>query len=272
MRKVYFFSHFFLSNNILNFTSKNDTTNMKSIYIKEINSFLSGLAGYIVFIVFGLAAGLFLWVLPDTNFMDYGYASMELYFEFIPWLLLFLIPAITMRSFAEEFNKGTIEWLATKPISNIQIILGKYLSSLTLVVIALLPTLIYAFSIHYLALDSNSLDGGALLASFLSLLFLVGSFTAIGVFCSTLATNQIVSFLLALFLCFIFYAGFDSFSRIPGVRGGLDYYLGLFGIEYHYNTMITGLVSLRDVLYFLALIFLFLMATRFSLTWKFLKS
>lgn len=245
---------------------------MKSIYLKELSSFLSGLSGYIVFIVFGLASGLFLWVLPDSNFLDYGYASMELYFEFIPWLLLFLIPAITMRSFAEEFNKGSIEWLWTKPISMFSVLFGKYLSSLSLVLIAVFPTLIYAFSIHYLAVDANSLDMGILASSTVSLFFLIASFTAIGIFCSTLATSQIVSFLLALFLCFIFYAGFESFSRISSFIGGLDYYLALFGIEYHYKTMITGLVSFRDVLYFLAFIFLFLYSTHFSLKMKYLKS
>jgi len=245
---------------------------MRSIYFKELSAFLSGLTGYIVFIVFGVAAGLFLWILPDTNFMDYGYASMELYFEFIPWLLLFLIPAITMRSFAEEFNKGTIEWLRTKPVSMLEVLLGKYLSSLSLVLIAVIPTLIYAFSIYYLAFDANSLDLGILASSVLSLFFLVACFTAIGIFCSTLATNQIVSFLLALFLCFLFYAGFESFSRISSFIGGLDYYLTLFGIEYHYKTMITGLVSLRDILYFIAFIFLFLHCTNFSLRMKYLKS
>lgn len=245
---------------------------MKSIYLKELNSFLGGLAGYIVFIVFGLAAGLFLWVLPDTNFMDYGYASMELYFELIPWLLLFLIPAITMRLFAEEFNKGTIEWLSTKPISLKDIIAGKYFSAVTLVLIALVPTFIYAFSIHYLAIDAHSIDTGVLAASILSLIFLVASFAAIGLFCSTLANNQIVSFLLALFLSFIFYSGFESFSRIPGFSGGLDYYLALFGIQSHYSTMITGIVSLRDLLYFFAVIILFLMLTKFSLRLKYLKS
>lgn len=241
---------------------------MKSIFLKEINSFLGSLSGYIVFLLFGLATGLFLWVLPDTNFMDYGYASMELYFELLPWLLLFLTPAITMRSFSEEFSKGTIEWLFTKPIGNMPIIWGKFLAALVLVFIALAPTFIYALSIHFLALEDHSIDLGVLVASFLSLILLAAGYVAIGIFCSTLTQNQIVSFLLALFLCFIFYIGFDSFSRIPGFSGGLDYYLSLFGMEYHYNTMITGLVSLANLSYFIMLVLLFIMATRYSLNIK----
>lgn len=245
---------------------------MKSIFRKEINSFLGSLSGYIVFLLFGLAAGLFLWILPDTNFMDYGYASMELYFELMPWLLLFLTPAITMRSFTEEFSRGTIEWLYTKPISNMEIIGGKLLAALVLVFIALAPTFIYAFSIHYLALDAHSIDIGTLLASILSLVLLAAGYVAIGVFCSTLTNNQIVSFLLALFLCFIFYSGFEAFSRIPGFSGGLDYYLGLFGMQYHYNSMITGLVALSGIGYFVMLVLLFMMATRFSLNMKYYNS
>ena len=238
---------------------------MRSIYFKELNAFLSSLSGYVVLLVFLIASGLFLWVLPDNNILDYGYASMEQFFAITPWLLLFLIPAITMRSFSEEFSKGTIEWLGTKPLTNFQIISGKFLASFSLVLIALLPTLIYLFSIHWLVMDNASLDSGGIIGAYIGLLLLAASFTAIGIFCSSITENQIISFLAALFLCFIFYNGFEAFSRIAAFRGGADYYLAMIGMDYHYDSLSRGLIDTRDVIYFVALTALFIGLTRFSL-------
>lgn len=241
---------------------------MLSIYFKELRSFFSSIVGYVVLLVFLGACGLFLWVLTDTSILDYGYASMEQFFSIAPWLLLFLIPAITMRSFADEYRGGTIEWLSTKPLTQGQIVLGKFLASFTLVCIALLPTLLYIFSIHYLAMDDAALDAGGIAGSYAGLLFLAATFTAIGIFCSTLTDNQIVGFLAALFLCFLLYSGFEALSRVPAFRGGADYYLGQVGMDEHYNSMSRGVIDTRDVVYFGSLIALFITLTRFTLSRK----
>lgn len=241
---------------------------MRSIYLKELNAFLSSLSGYVVLFVFLIASGLFFWVLPDTNMLDYGYASLEKFFTVTPWLLLFLIPAVTMRSFSEEFSSGTIEWLGTKPLNHFQIIGGKFLASFSLVLIGLLPTLVYLFSIRWLTMDNAPLDSGGIIGAYIGLLLLVGAFTSIGIFCSSLTENQIISFLLALFLCFILYNGFEAISRIDAFRGGADYYLALVGMEYHYSGISRGLVDSRDVIYFISVILLFLALTRYSLQRK----
>lgn len=241
---------------------------MRSIYFKELKSFLSSIAGYVVLLVFLTASGLFMWVLPDTEILNYGYASLEQFFSIAPWLLLFLIPAVTMRSLADEFRGGTMEWLATKPLTLMQIVLGKFFAALTLVVIALLPTLIYLFSIHWLAMDDAALDSGGIIGSYIGLLFLAAAFTAIGIFCSALTDNQIISFLASLFLCFLLFSGFEALSRITALRGGADYYLGLIGVDYHYNSMSRGVIDSRDLIYFVSLIILFIALTRFTLQRK----
>jgi ABC-2 type transport system permease protein len=241
---------------------------MLSIYFKELRSFFSSLVGYVVVILFLIASGLFLWVLPDTNILDYGYASMEQFFKIAPWLLLFLIPAITMRSFADEFKGGTIEWLSTKPLTSGQIILGKFFAALSLVIIAILPTLIYVFSIHYLAMEDSALDAGGIIGSYVGLLFLAAAFTGIGIFCSALTDNQIVSFLAALFLSFLLYSGFEALSRVPSFAGNADFYLSLIGVDYHYNSISRGVIDTRDVVYFLSLVALFISLTHFALSKK----
>jgi len=241
---------------------------MLSIYFKELRSFFSSIAGYVVLLVFLVGVGFCLWVAADINIPDYGYASMEPFFNIAPWFLLFLIPAITMRSFADEFKGGTIEWLSTKPLTTTQIVLGKFLASLTLVAVALIPTLLYVFSIHYLAMEDTALDMGGIAGSYIGLLFLSAAFTGIGVFCSSLTDNQIVSFLMAAFMCALLYSGFDLMSRIPSFSGGADFYLSLLGLDYHYNSISRGVIDSRDVIYFLSLVILFIALTRFTLTQK----
>lgn len=244
---------------------------MRSIYLKELRSFLSSIAGYVVLLAFLIFSGLLLWILPDTSIPEYGYASMDQFFRIAPWLLLFLIPAITMRSFADEFRSGTIEWLFTKPLSSGQIIAGKFFAAFTLVIIALLPTLVYVFSIYYLALDDAALDTGGIAGSYIGLLFLVAAFTSIGIFCSSLTDNQIVSFLASLFVCFLLYSGFEGLSRMAAFRGGADYYLGLIGADYHYNSINRGVIDSRDVIYFTSLVVLFMALTRYILDNKNIK-
>jgi len=243
---------------------------MSSIFIKELNSFFSSIVGYVAILVFLVACGLFLWVLPEYSILDYGYATLDKFFDIAPMLLLLLIPAITMRSFADEFKGGTIEWLSTKPLTDLDIILGKYFASLVLVVFALLPTFIYKYTIGNLAVAHTHLDTGGIAGSYIGLFFLAATFTAIGTFCSSLTSNQIVSFLIALFACFILYSGFEALSNIPAFAGGLDYYLSMIGMSFHYASVSRGVVDLRDMVYFLSIITLFITLTRFSLnsrTW-----
>lgn len=241
---------------------------MKSIYFKELNSFLSSVVGYVVLLVFLVVLGLFLWVLPDSSFFTFEYASMEPFFSITPWLLLFLIPAITMRSFADEYKGGTIEWLMTKPLKLSHIVGGKFWACFTLVLIALIPTLIYVFGINWLAIDKTTLDFGAIFGAYTGLLLLVAAFTSIGIFCSTLTDNQIVGFLLSVILCWLLYSGFEALSRLPAFSGGADYYIQLLGMDWHYNAINRGVLHSRDIIYFLSLTILFWQATLFTLKRK----
>jgi len=248
---------------------------MRSIYRKEINAFFSSVVGYVAVLVFLVAMGLFVWIMPDSNMLDYGYASMDQFFSIAPWLLMLLIPAITMRSFSDEFRGGTIEWLSTKPVSTLSVILGKYFAALTLVLFALVPTLVYVYSLNELAMTPHSLDAGSIIGSYAGLIFLAAGFAAIGVFCSSLTSNQVVGFLIALFACYIFYAGFEQLSRIPTFSGGVDYYLSMAGMQFHYEAMSRGVIDTRDVVYFISTIVLFAAATRLSLqsrTWDTAKA
>lgn len=243
---------------------------MRSIYIKEINSFFSSVVGYVAIAFFLVACWFVMWMLPDTSILQYGYATMDRFFEWSPWFLAFLIPAITMRSFADEFRAGTIEWLATKPVSDLSIILGKYFASLTLVVFALLPSLIYVYTIGNLAVIPNNLDTGGILGSYIGLFFLAASFVAVGIFCSSVTNNQVVGFLIALASCYLLYSGFEAISRIPQFTNGIDYYLSQVGMAFHYNSISRGFIDSRDVIYFLSVIVLFILFTRLSLnrrTW-----
>ena len=243
---------------------------MRSVFIKELNSFFSSIVGYVAVFVFLVACGLFLWVIPDSSILEYGFATLDRFFEMAPWFLMLLIPAITMRSFADEFRGGTIEWLATKPLTDLDIILGKYLASLALVVFSLIPTLVYVYTISNLTLVENNIDRGAIIGSYIGLLFLAAGFTAIGVFCSSLTNNQIVGFLVGLFSCFLLYRGFESLSKLPAFAEGIDYYLGMIGMSFHYQSISRGLIDTRDVIYFLSVIVIFVSLTRLSLnrrTW-----
>jgi ABC-2 type transport system permease protein len=243
---------------------------MRSIFIKEINSFFSSIVGYVAILVFLIACGLFLWVMPDTSILSYGYASLDRYFQMAPWLLMLLIPAITMRSFPDEFRGGTIEWLSTKPLTDLDIILGKYFAAFVLVLFAVLPTLVYIITIVSLSAIQGNIDTGAIIGSYIGLGFLAASFTAIGLFCSSLTANQIVGFLFALFASYLFYSGFEALSKIPTFTGGIDYYLSMVGMSFHYDSISRGVVDTRDVIYFLSVIILFLSLTRLSLnrrTW-----
>ncbi len=238
---------------------------MISIFKKEINLFLSSLIGYIAIGVFLIATALFLWVFPDYSVINYGFSSLDSFFRMAPYIFLFLIPAITMRTFAEEIQTGTIELLATRPISDWEIILGKYFASLALVVLAILPTLVYYYSVYQLGMPKGNLDVGATWGSYFGLLGLGAVFVAIGMFCSSMTSNQIIAFIAALFLCGFCYDAFASLSRLPIFYGKSDDIVEALGINYHYASVSRGLIDSRDVIYFLSMIVAFLSLTKFSL-------
>lgn len=235
------------------------------LYRKEIFGFLNSLIGYIVIAVFLLINGLFLWVFPmDFNLLDYGYAGLDSLFIFSPFIFLFLIPAITMRSFAEEKRTGAIEMLFTKPLTDLQIVLAKYLANFTLVVIAILPTLIYFFTIYWLAYPIGNVDVGGIIGSYIGLLFLGASFTAVGVFCSSITENQIVSFVLAVFISLFCLLGFDFIYNLS-LFGKIDIFIQSLGIQYHYRSMSYGVIDTRDLIYFISFNAIFIALTLFSL-------
>ena len=236
---------------------------MWSFCKKELRQFFSSLTGYIAIIVFLLVNGLVLFVF-ENNILDFGYATLDRFFQLAPWILLLLIPAITMRSFAEEFKTSTYEILQTRPLSRWQIISGKYCGSFIVVVIALLPTIIYIFSIQRLS-SNEGIDTGATIGSYIGLFFLAAVFTAIGICCSSFTNNAVVAFIVSLIGCALLYYGFSAISKMPALSNGADYYVEMAGIDFHYRSISRGLIDTRDVIYFLSIIFLFFSITNRNL-------
>lgn len=238
---------------------------MLALFVKEIKSFLSSLIGYLVIAVFLLINGLFLWVFrTDFNILDFGYADLSGLFYMAPFVFLFLVPAITMRSFAEERKTGTIEMLLTKPLTDLQIVGAKFLASLTIVLFSLLPTLVYYFSVYQLGLPTGNLDSGGIWGSYIGLFFLGASFVAIGIFSSAITDNQILSFILAVLLSGFVYIGFEFINSLAWF-GAIDLFIKQLGIEAHYSSLSRGVVDTRDVVYFISLISLFIAFTKLSL-------
>ncbi len=235
---------------------------MWSLYRKEIASFFSSMTGYLVVGVFLILTGLFLWVIPgEMNILFGGYSTLESLFYLAPWLYLFLVPAVTMRLFADEKRTGTIELLYTRPLNEMQVVLAKYLAGFTLVLISLLPTLIYYYSVIQLGNPIGNIDHGGTWGSFIGLLFLAGIYVAIGVFCSSLTDNQIVSFVIAVVLSFVFYYGFEALSQVVSDKGSQNFIVYL-GIDEHYQSISRGVIDSRDLLYFFSVITLFVYFTR----------
>ncbi len=232
---------------------------MWSICKKELRQFFSSLTGYIAIIVFLLVNGLMLFVFRD-NILEFGYATLDRFFLLAPWVLLLLIPAITMRSFSEEFKTGTFELLQTRPLTGWQIIWGKYFGSLIVVVIALIPTIVYFFSIQSLS-SGEGIDTGATVGSYVGLFFLAAVFTAIGICSSSFTSNAVIAFILSLIACALLYYGFNAISQLPGLEGGMDYYVEMAGIDFHYRSISRGVIDVRDIIYFLSVILLFLTIT-----------
>jgi ABC-2 type transport system permease protein len=232
-----------------------------SIFNKEISGFFSSMVAYVIMGVFLLVTGLFLWVFPDSSILDYGYAGLDSFFNISPYLFMFLIPAITMRSLAEEQKDGTFELLATRPLRDWDIVLGKFFASLAIVILALLPTIIYYITVYQLGVTQGNVDTGAVIGSYLGLIFLGAAFTSIGLFTSSLSKNQIIAFTFAVFLSFFAFSGFDSMSSILSLQGIAGVLTGL-GISEHYQSISRGVLDTRDLIYFLSFTALFLLITK----------
>ena len=230
---------------------------MLALIKREINSFFASPIGYLVIAVFLVVNGLFLWVFNGNyNILDNGFADLSAFFELAPWVLLFLIPAVTMRAFSDEMKMGTLELLLTKPISLKNIVLGKYLGSVVLIIMALLPSLLYIVTISKLGNLTGNWDVGSTLGSYIGLLFLVLAYTAIGVFASTLSKNQIVAFIMAVFLCFVLYYAFEGIdTSIAGFE------LSSIGMKAHFDSVARGVLDTRDIIYFLSVSILFIALT-----------
>lgn len=234
---------------------------MLAILKKEINSFFASPIGYLVIAIFLLLNSLFLWLFKgEFNILDYGFADLSAFFLLAPWILIFLIPAVTMKSFSDEKKQGTLELLLTKPISHLNIVLGKYFGAFVLIIIALIPTLLYVYTVYQLGNPVGNLDIGSTLGSYFGLLFLIAAYTAIGIFTSTLSSNQIVAFILAVFLCFVFYIGFEGIADFTSSN-----FIDQLGMSSHYKSMSRGVLDTRDIIYFLSITALFLMLTKLTI-------
>ena len=233
---------------------------MWSICKKELNQFFSNLTGYIAIILFLLINGIFLFMLQESSIFEYGYATLDKFFELAPWVLLFLVPAITMRSLSEEFKAGTFEILKTKPLTPWQIVLGKYTAILLVLVFVIVPTFIYIITIKSLSASGN-IDTGAIIGSYIGLFLLAAVFAAISLCCSSFTNNAVVAFLISAFVCLILYFGFNAVSKLPLLQGNADYYVEMLGIDFHYRSISRGVLDSRDVIYFMSIIFLSLLIT-----------
>ena len=233
---------------------------MLAIFRKEINQFFSSPIAYIIMGVFLTAVGLLLWVFPDTSLLENGYADMGTFFNLTPYVMLFLVPAITMRSIADEIRSGTLEWLLTKPVSRWGVVVGKFLASWLLVILTLLPTLIYYVTLYQLGSPIGNIDSASVFGSYIGLALLAGVFVAIGLWASSLNDNQVVAFVLGVFLCFLLYVGLSALAGLS-VLGGLAYYLSLFALDEQYRALGRGIIDSRNVVYLITLIVFFLLLT-----------
>lgn len=234
---------------------------MWMICTKEWRQFFSSLSGYIAMVVFLLLCGLLLFVFPDTSLLDFGYASLNGFFETAPWILLFLVPTVTMRSLADEYKGGTFELLKTMPLKPSQIVWGKFFGALLIITLTILPTIVYAISLQALS-AVGGLDIGSTIGSYIGLLMLGAVFTSIGICTSSFTNNTIVAFVSGAFVCFLLFTGFEAVSKLPVFAAGTGYYIEMLGIKFHYASISKGVIDIRDVVYFFAVIFIFLLITQ----------
>ncbi|MCL6461661.1 MAG: gliding motility-associated ABC transporter permease subunit GldF [Flavobacterium micromati] len=236
---------------------------MKSIILREIKSFFGSPIGYLVIAIFLIINGLFLWVFEgEYNILNTGFADLTPFFTLAPWILIFLIPAVTMRSFSDEKKQGTLELLLTKPLSIWQIVSGKFLGALLLIIMAIIPTFIYVWVIYDLGLPEGNIDMGSIIGSYFGLLFLISGYSAIGIFTSTLSENQIVAFIVAVFLCFFLYFGFEGLAT---VLHSFSTVISALGMQDHYKSMSRGVIDTRDIIYFVSISVAFLSFTVYNL-------
>ena len=236
---------------------------MKSIVLREIKSFFGSPIGYLVIAIFLIINGLFLWVFEgEYNILNTGFADLTPFFTLAPWILIFLIPAVTMRSFSDEKKQGTLELLLTKPLSIWQIVNGKFLGALLLIVMAIIPTFIYVAVISTLGMPEGNIDMGSTIGSYFGLLFLIAAYSAIGIFTSTLSDNQIVAFIVAVFLCFFFYFGFEGLATVVP---NMSTIIASLGMQDHFKSMSRGVLDTRDILYFSSITVVFLSFTVYKL-------
>jgi ABC-2 type transport system permease protein len=244
---------------------------MFAIFRKEISGFFSNLTGYIVIIFFLLINSLFMWVFPgEWNIFDNGYAGLDTLFLISPWVFLFLVPAVTMRMIAEEKRLGTIELIYSRPITERDFIYGKYLASVSLVLLALLPVLICYISVYMLGESPGNLDKGGTWGAFIGLFFLASVYASAGIFASSLTDNQVIAFIIAVLICFFLFMGLDSFAYLPGLKN-LDEFVIRLGINEHYKSISRGVLDIKDVVYFVAVVAILNEATRLQLIsrkWK----
>jgi ABC-2 type transport system permease protein len=234
---------------------------MIAVLRKEFAGYLNTLIAYVVIGVFLTATGLLMWVFPETSVLDSEYAGMETLFTLAPYVFIFLIPAITMRSFAEELKMGTLDLLLTKPLTDWDIIMGKFMASLALVCFSLLPTLLYYYTVYRLGNPVGNVDSSGVAGSYIGLVLLAAIFCAAGVFASSVTNNQIIAFVLASFLCFFLYTGFQSISTLPFLSA-IAVAVEDLGILAHYESLSKGLIDSRDVVYFLSVCAVFLLVTK----------
>ena len=232
---------------------------MKSLFLKEITAFFGSLTGYLILVLFLVAIGLLVWVFPESSVLDYGYADLESLFLYTPYVFTFLIPAISMRTLAEERRAGTWELLQTSPLSLTQIVLAKYLALIVLVFMAILPTLGYAYSISLLGNPAGNLDWAGFFGSWLGLLMIGATFSAVGLFASSLTSQQVLAFVLGVFLCFVLYFGLTALAGM--VSGDWAYWIEELSLSYHYNSLSRGVIDSRDLFFLLGMIWVFLGAT-----------
>jgi len=231
-----------------------------AIFHKEVNQFFSSPIAYIIMSVFLTAVGLLLWIFPDTSLLESGYADMGTFFNLTPYVMLFLVPAITMRSIADEVRSGTLEWLLTKPVSRWGVVVGKFLASWLLVVLTLLPTLLYYVTLYQLGSPVGNIDSAGVFGSYIGLVLLAGVFVSIGLWASSLNDNQVVAFVLGVFFCFLLYAGFSALAGLA-LPGDLSYYLSSFALDEQYRALGRGVIDSRNVIYLISLLILFLLLT-----------
>jgi len=244
---------------------------MIALLKKELSSFFASLTGYLIIIIFLIIIGLFTWVFPGQfNLLDVGYSNIDTLFILSPWIFLFLVPAVTMRLISEEKKTGTLDILLTRPISDFKIVFAKFLTGFFLVIVALIPTSVYYFTIYYLGNPVGNIDTGATLGSYIGLLFLASIYVSIGLYASSLTDNQIIAFLIGAVLCFIFFFGFDAIGSLP-LFSSISSLIYNLGISEHYKSISRGVIDSRDIVYFISIIAIFILLTKTKLSsrkWK----